>query len=71
MGRPPVQPMTFSIWRSLDDAQAFAYRGEPHAEAVRRVPSGHPRVRFSAASFYPYRSEGTWKGADPLARQLL
>src|SRR5262249_20760011 len=37
MGRPPVQPMTFSIWRSLDDAQEFAYRGEPHAEAVRRV----------------------------------
>jgi hypothetical protein len=67
MGRPPVQPMTFSIWRSVDEAMSFAYRGPVHPKAVERVGrSRKTPLRFSAARFYPYRSQGTWKGSDPL-----
>jgi hypothetical protein len=69
MDRPYLDPMTFSVWRSLDDAMAFAYRAPLHGEAVGRLrrARGDVRSRFSSVWFHPVRSCGTWKGADPLA----
>jgi spheroidene monooxygenase len=68
MDRPYVNPMTFSVWSSFDDARSFAYRQAPHQQAVGRLHSAREDVvaRFSSARFYPYRSQGTWKGANPL-----
>jgi len=69
MDRPYVEPMTFSLWRSVDDAMSFAYREAPHPRAVGRLRKADKEIasRFSSARFYPYRSEGTWKGGNPLA----
>ncbi len=69
MDRPYVNPMTFSVWSSIDDAMAFAYRGAPHQQAVGRLRKTCEDIasRLSSARFYPYRSVGTWKGANPLA----
>jgi len=68
MQRPYQQPMTFTVWRSLDDAMSFAYRGAPHQDAVARLRRAAADIvtRFSSARFYPYRSTGTWKGENPL-----
>ena len=64
-----VHAMTFSLWRSGDDALAFAYDRTPHQEALDRLRSVDRDIasRFSSARFYPYGSQGTWQGADPLA----
>ncbi len=61
MDRPYVNPMTFSVWSSIDDAMAFAYRGAPHQQAVGRLRKTCEDIasRLSSARFYPYRSEGT------------
>jgi hypothetical protein len=63
-----VHAMTFSLWRSLDDAMTFAYRGAPHQQAVGRLRKVRRDIasKFSSAHFYPYTSHGTWKGANPL-----
>jgi hypothetical protein len=68
MDRPYFQPMTFSIWRSLDEAMSFAYRGAPHPQAVGRLRKTRKDIasRFSSAGFHPYRTDGTWKGVNPL-----
>lgn len=69
MDRPYLNPMTFTVWRSIDDAMAFAYRHAAHQEAMARLRTSCDDIasRFSSARFYPYRSEGTWKGSDPLS----
>jgi hypothetical protein len=68
LDRVTVQRMSFSLWRSVDDAMSFAYAGARHAQAVERLrlATGDIVSRFSSARFDPYRSEGTWKGIDPL-----
>jgi hypothetical protein len=71
MGHPYFEPMTFSIWRSLDDAMSFAYRGAPHPPAVGRVRKTRQDIAasFSSAGFHPYRADGTWKGVNPLVSE--
>jgi hypothetical protein len=68
IGEAPVgRQGTFSLWRSIDDARAFAYR-QPHhlavVEATRR-DGWYGEEMF--ASFRPSASAGTWDGRDPLA----
>jgi hypothetical protein len=66
--RPYFQPVSFSLWRTHQAAMDFAYAGSGHRDAIRRLQrSQHDVVaRFSSGGFEPYRSEGTWKGRDPL-----
>jgi hypothetical protein len=66
--RPYTQPVSFSLWRTPEAAMAFAHTPGGHRDAIRRLQrSQHDVVaRFSSGGFEPYRSEGTWKGHDPL-----
>lgn len=66
--RPYTQPVSFSLWRSADCANTFAYRDPGHRHAVALVHRAQPEVfkRYSAGRFQPYRSAGKWHGVDPL-----
>ena len=66
---PLTQMMVFSVWQSNDSALRFAYRQNGHGEAVARVRRAQADVveRFSAASFEPFRYEGTWERRTLLA----
>ncbi|MGH8900186.1 MAG: spheroidene monooxygenase [Egibacteraceae bacterium] len=59
--------VTFSLWRSLDDAMDFAYRQPQHDDAVRRSRDKKWDLETCFARFRPYGSVGTWNGRDPLS----
>jgi hypothetical protein len=66
--RPYTQAVSFSLWRSAEYANAFAYRNTGHRHAIDLVARAQPNLleRYSAGRFRPYRSSGTWGGRDPL-----
>jgi hypothetical protein len=52
--------MTFTIWRSLDEALRFTYREQPHRQIVKRVRDRGLLTDSMFIRLRPYAVEGHW-----------
>jgi hypothetical protein len=59
---------TFSLWDSSAAMQAFAYRGAPHRDVIRRSSDEHWYAEELFARFTVADHGGSIFGTDPLAR---
>lgn len=63
---PFYRQATFSIWDSIDDVKAFAYRAREHAEVIRKTRAGDWYSEELFARFAIVDSFGSLNGADPM-----
>ncbi|MEM1268274.1 MAG: spheroidene monooxygenase [Pseudomonadota bacterium] len=68
---PWLHQVTFSIWPNVAAMSEFARAGGPHAKAIKAVREGDWFSEELYARFTVVASEGSWKGADPLAGHPL
>ncbi|MCJ8209687.1 DUF3291 domain-containing protein [Mucilaginibacter sp. RS28] len=67
IGEAPIyRQATFSIWESLDDVKAFAYRSREHAEVIKKTRSEAWYSEELFARFKPVATFGSLHGGDPL-----
>ena len=71
IGEAPVyRQATFSIWESLEDVKAFAYRSREHVEVIKKTRSEGWYSEELFARFKPIAAWGTLNGADPLQGKI-
>ncbi|WP_295772580.1 DUF3291 domain-containing protein [uncultured Mucilaginibacter sp.] len=67
IGEAPVyRQATFSVWESLDDVKAFAYKSREHAEVIKKTRAENWYSEELFARFKPVAAWGTLNGQDPL-----
>ncbi|SDD23203.1 spheroidene monooxygenase [Mucilaginibacter pineti] len=67
IGEAPVyRQATFSVWKSIDDVKAFAYKSREHAEVIKLTRSENWYSEELFARFIPIASIGKLNGKDPL-----
>jgi hypothetical protein len=68
IGEAPIyRQATFSVWKSMNDAMAFAYASPEHAEVIRKTRAENWYSEELFARFKIINSFGTINGIDPLA----
>lgn len=67
VGEAPVyRQATLSVWESVDDVKAFAYRSREHAEVIKKTRDENWYSEELFARFKPVKAFGTLNGTDPL-----
>ena len=61
---------TFSVWESLDDVKAFAYRSPQHSDVIRKTRDENWYSEELFARFKPLATFGSINGADPLKDKI-